>query len=77
MYNINPVCPHCGQAKLQTEDVIDTYTDLQEGVYVEFTIASCPKCSHTFQFNNVFNLRPAEHTDITDITEEEEDAECG
>ena len=71
-----PTCPHCGMAKLETEDIIDTWerTD-KDGVtrIVEQTIGVCPNCNHAFDYLQIFTHYPIEYESLEDITEDEED----
>jgi hypothetical protein len=72
-----PTCPHCGMAKLETEDIIDTYTNYEGHIFVEYTIGVCPNCERHFQYNQIYTLEPTGYEDIDycdeDEIEEEED----
>lgn len=68
-----PTCPHCGMAKLETEDIIDTCTNYEENTFVEFSIGVCPNCTHTFSYNQIYTLEPTGYEDLLDVTEDEED----
>lgn len=66
-----PTCPHCGMAKLKTEDIIDTYAE--ENIFVEYSIGVCPNCEHTFSYNQLYTLEPTGYEDLLDVTEDEDD----
>ena len=70
-----PTCPHCGMAKLETEDIIDTYTNYEENTFVEYSIGICPNCEHTFSYNQIYTLEPTGYKDLLDVTEDEEEEE--
>lgn len=73
-----PTCPHCGMAKLETDDIIDTWerTD-KDGVVrmVEQTIGVCPNCNHTFDYLQIFTHDPIAYELVEDITEDKEEEE--
>ena len=68
-----PTCPHCGKAKLETEDVIDTFTDCIEEIYTEFTVGVCPNCERRFSYTQFYTLEPTSYDDLIDITEDEKE----
>lgn len=70
-----PTCPHCGMAKLETEDIIDTCTDYENNQFVEYSIGTCPNCNHTFSYNQYYTLEPTGYEDLVDVTEDEEEEE--
>lgn len=70
-----PTCPHCGMAKLETEDVIDTCTDYENNRFTEYTIGVCPNCERTFSYTQIYTLEPTGYDDLIDATEDEEDEE--
>ena len=70
-----PTCPHCGMAKLETEDIIDTFTNYEENTFVEYSIGVCPNCERTFSYNQMYTLEPTGYECVEDITEDEEDEE--
>lgn len=73
-----PTCPHCGMAKLETEDIIDTWerTDKDGSTrLVEQTIGVCPNCNHAFDYLQIFTHDPIGCEYVEDITEDEEDEE--
>ena len=73
-----PTCPHCGMAKLETEDIIDSWERTEkDGAtrLVEQTIGVCPNCNHTFNYLQVFTHDPIEYECVEDVTEDEEDEE--
>lgn len=70
-----PTCPHCGMAKLETEDIIDTYTNYEDNIFVEYSIGACPNCERTFSYNQIYTLEPTGYEDLLDVTEDEEDEE--
>lgn len=73
MAKFSPLCPNCGQSRLEIEDVIDTCTDYAGCQYTELTIGSCPHCNHIYQYDQTFTLKPNEVEELEDITEDEED----
>lgn len=73
-----PTCPHCGMAKLETTDIIDSWESTSENnepIMVEQTIGSCPNCNHVFDYLQRFSHAPIGFDTIEDITEDEEDEE--
>lgn len=70
-----PTCPNCGGAKLETEDIIDTYADTIENIYTEFTVGVCPNCGRQFSYTQTYNLEPTGYEDLIDITEDEKEDE--
>lgn len=73
-----PTCPHCGMAKLETDEVIDTWERPgKDGAtrVVEQTIGVCPNCNHTFDYLQIFTHDPIEYECVEDITEDEEEEE--
>lgn len=74
---LTPMCPHCGQAQLEYDDIIDQDFDYEGGTLIEFTVAHCPRCRHDFSYNAVFQMTFAGFEDIRDDTEDEKEEECG
>ena len=73
-----PTCPHCGMAKLETTDIIDSWESRlpdDTPIMVEQTIGYCPNCNHTFDYLQQFSHTPIGFDCIEDITEDEEDEE--
>lgn len=73
-----PTCPHCGMAKLETEDIIDTWERTeQDGAtrMVEQTIGVCPNCNRRFDYLQIFTHDPIEYECLEDVTEDEEEEE--
>lgn len=70
-----PTCPHCGMAKLETEDIIDTCTNYEDNQFTEYSIGVCPNCGHTFSYTQIYTLEPTGYDDLIDVTEDEEDEE--
>lgn len=70
-----PTCPHCGMAKLEIEDIIDTYTNNADNTFTEYSIGVCPNCEHIFSYNQIYTLEPTHYEDLEDVTEDEEDEE--
>lgn len=68
-----PTCPHCGMAKLETEDIIDTCTDYENNQFIEYSIGTCPNCSHTCSYTQYYTLEPTGYEDLIDVTEDEEE----
>jgi hypothetical protein len=69
-----PTCPHCGMAKLETEDVVDCWERINnDGTtsLVEQTMGSCPNCDHTFDYLQIFTHDPIEYECLEDVTAEE------
>lgn len=69
---VRPLCPHCDE-HLEIEDVIDTSASYLDEIYTELTIGVCPKCNRTYQYTQIYALRPVDYDDLEDITEDEED----
>lgn len=55
-----PICPHCREAVLKTEDVNDWWTEYPEGraIVVELTVGVCPSCGHRFEYKQYFSHDP-------------------
>lgn len=73
-----PTCPHCGMAKLETSDIVDTWDRTDENGLertIEHTIGVCPNCNHTFDYLQIFTHEPVGYECVDDITEDEEDEE--
>lgn len=73
-----PTCPHCGMAKLEKDDIIDTWADYENCSCTELTIGVCPNCDRHFQYKQIYTLEPTGYDDIDycdedEIEEEEED----
>lgn len=68
-----PTCPHCGMAKLETEDIIDTDVDCVEGIFIEFSVGVCPNCERHFSYNQFYTLEPTGYVELIDITEDEKE----
>ena len=68
-----PTCYHCGMAKLEIEDIIDTSSNYEECKYTEFVVGVCPNCNHTFSYSQEYTLEPIGYDDVVDITEDEEE----
>ena len=69
---VRPRCHICNEP-LEVEDVIDTSVSYYDETYTELTIGVCPKCNHTYQYTQIYSLRPIDYDDLEDITENEED----
>lgn len=72
-----PTCPNCGMAKLETEDIIDTYEGgtAEQPTLIELSIGICPNCDHTFEYKQIYTHEPTGYEILTDCTEDEEDEE--
>lgn len=72
-----PTCPHCGMAKLEAEDIIDTFEGgtAEHPTLIELTIGVCPNCNHTFEYKQIYTYEPTGYEILTDCTEDEEDEE--
>lgn len=72
-----PTCPNCGMAKLELEDVIDTFESgsADNPTLKELTIGVCPNCNHTFEYTQIYTHQPIGYEGVEDITEDEEDEE--
>lgn len=74
-----PTCPHCGMAKLETEDIIDTWADYENCSYSELIIGVCPNCDRHFQYRQIYTFEPIDYYDLDycdeDEIEEDEDDE--
>ena len=68
-----PTCSNCGMAKLETEDIIDTFADIVENIYTEFTVGVCPNCGRQFSYTQIYSLEPTGYEDLIDITEDEDE----
>lgn len=71
-----PTCPHCGMAKLEVADVIDSWEEhLEDGtpIMVELTVGTCPNCNHDFEYKQQFSHEPIGYECVDDVTEDEED----
>lgn len=66
-----PTCPNCGRAKLETVDVLDTWTDYENCVYTEFTHGVCPQCEKSFQYTQLYSLEPTGYEDLEECDEDE------
>lgn len=72
-----PTCPHCGMAKLEADDIIDTYEGgtAEQPLWVELTIGICPNCDHSFEYKQFYTHDPTGYELLEDLTEDEEDEE--
>lgn len=72
-----PTCPHCGMAKLETEDIIDTYEGgtAECPTLIELTIGVCPNCEHVFEYKQIYTHQPFGYEILSDCTEDEEEEE--
>ena len=70
-----PTCPHCGMAKLELEDIIDTFESgsAENPTLKELTIGVCPNCNHAFQYTQIYTHNPIGYEGVEDITEDEEE----
>lgn len=68
-----PTCSNCGMAKLETEDIVDTSTNYEDNIFIEYSVGVCPNCGRTFSYTQRYSLVPLDYDDLVDITEDEED----
>ena len=65
-------------AKLEAEDIYDTWERLEEDGTKKFvmqTLGVCPNCNHDFDYLQIFTHDPIGYESIEDVTEYEEEEE--